>query len=82
MTILQTRLAICLQTLLDLQPALPRARKSALANDFIILRDYLDKIKKMDLCEEDVTRLEFMANRFMQELKLLDSAQKLPGNWQ
>lgn len=68
MNVLQFRLTNCLQTILDMQPALRTSCRAALAGDMALLRSYMSRVEDMDLGEEDVARLEHMTSRFLREL--------------
>ena len=68
MNVLQFRLKNCLQTILDMQPALRASCRGSLSEDMKLLRSYMGRVDHMDLGEEDVVRLEQMTSRFLREL--------------
>lgn len=68
MSILQIRLKNCLQTILDMQPAMRASCRVTLAEDLALLRSYLGRVDSMSLGEEDVNRLERMTSQFLREL--------------
>lgn len=70
MNLLQTRLMHCLQTLVELQPFLHPAYGTTLKHDFSILAGFLEKNIIMDLCEEDVSRLECLTTTFLKEIRV------------
>lgn len=69
MNVLQIRLKNCLQTILELQPAMRKRYKSCFAEDFPRLREYIEKIQNMALNEEEVARLEKMTAAFLREVE-------------
>lgn len=68
MSILEIRLKNCLQTILELQPAMRRFYRVSFADDFSRLKTYLNRIDNMELAEEDVERLESMTADFLREV--------------
>lgn len=55
---LQIRLKSCLQTIIDLQPAIQKGYGEEFAEDFSRLQIWLGRVESMELGEEDVQRLE------------------------
>lgn len=74
MSLLQLRLKNCLQTLLDLKAGMKDSHSGFFENDFILLKECLDRIEKMELVEEEVATLENYASAFLSELTQ-------SGNW-
>lgn len=68
MSVLQIRLKNCLQTILDMQPALRPSSRDILAPDLRVLRVYLGRVEEMKLEESEVSRLERMTDQFLREL--------------
>lgn len=69
MSVLQLRLKNCLQTILELQPAMRKVYRVNFAEDFSQLKSYLKRLDDMDLREEDVERLESMTADFLKEAR-------------
>lgn len=68
--ILQARLKNCLQTIVELEPALNRLNiHSELLNEFSQLKNIISKVSQLDISLEEVTRIE---NATMLLLKELD----------
>ncbi len=68
---LQLRLRNCLQTILELEPRMEKLSVYAhFQGDINILKNYLTEIEKMNLCEDDVLRLEKATSTFLNELWL------------
>lgn len=70
MSILQMRIKTCLQTLLDLQPAMRRIYQRNMAEDFSQLRAWLERVEQMPLAEEDVARIENITSELLKEIRL------------
>ena len=67
---LQLRLKNCLQTILELEPALERLEMGhMLLQDYATLRTFIDKLAEVALQEDDVRRIELATSNFLQELK-------------
>ena len=65
-----TRIASCLQTILELEPHLKRLEiGQALMDEFDVLKEFLEKIDTVDLDEEDVRRVEEATASFLEELR-------------
>jgi hypothetical protein len=64
------RITNCLQTILELEPELSRLDlDSSLVEEFVYLRQFLEKIDHVDLSEDDVERIETATANFLAELK-------------
>ena len=69
MTILQLRLKTCLQTILEYETSLfQQETRHIFGEDLKVLRDFLDRIGKMELNEGDVLRLEEATMCFLNEM--------------
>lgn len=68
MTTLQIRVQTCLQTILDLQPAMRKIYRSSFADDFGRLQLYASQVNNMTLNEEDVCWIESMTSDFIKEM--------------
>ncbi len=78
MNILEMRLRNCLQTLLEVEPALARHLRVNLAPDFKELQAWLARIGEMQLAEEDVRRIERLAFDFLRQARIAGSAPITP----
>lgn len=68
---LQMRLKNCLQTILELEPALERLELGhVLLKDYATLRSFIEKLEEVSLQEDDVQRIERATSNFLEELKL------------
>ena len=71
MSTLQIRLKNCIQTILDLEPDM---RAGIWGRHFdeerSTLKDYLQRVDRMNLAEDDVQRLENATASFLAELRL------------
>lgn len=76
MTILHERIKHCLQTILDLQPRLRSLCRQQLSPEFAFLKDYLGRVPQMEICEEDVARIEKLAAIFLKEAAVIHPASK------
>lgn len=69
MSILQLRLKNCIQTILDLEPDMRSGTWGrCFGEELSTLREYLERIDRMDLAEDDVCRLESATAAFLAEL--------------
>lgn len=67
MNTLQIRLKNCLQTILEIQPAMRRIYRANFREDFLRLQAFASLVDSMDLAEEDVAHLETMTATFIRE---------------
>lgn len=68
---LQLRLKNCLQTILELEPALEQLEMGhVLLKDYATLRSFIEKLEDVSLQEDDVLRIELATSNFLDELKL------------
>ncbi len=79
MSVLQIRLKNCLQTILEMQPTMRQIYRAKFADDFNQLQDYLVRVDKMDLNEEDVERLETVTTEFLKELGYINCRSATPA---
>ncbi|MBN2140953.1 MAG: hypothetical protein PHV85_02605 [Desulfovibrionaceae bacterium] len=64
------RIANCLQTILDLEPELRKLELGAsLTDEFDVLKNFLEKVDRLDLTEDDVRRVEKATSTFLEELR-------------
>lgn len=64
------RITNCLQTILDLEPALEQMDLGdSLLKEFVLLKAFLKNIENVDLNEDDVERIERATATFLDELK-------------
>lgn len=64
------RITNCLQTILDLEPELEKLKLGkSLLDEFVFLKQFLEKIDRVDLSEDDVERIEHATANFLDELK-------------
>ena len=64
------RITSCLQTILELEPALSKLEVGAsLLDEFVFLKSFLEKIDRVDLSEDDVNRIEQATSNFLEELR-------------
>ena len=68
-SVLQIRLKNCIQTILDLEPAIRERGENEFEDDFHKLKSYLRRVDEMELGEDDVSRLEYVTAAFLSELK-------------
>lgn len=65
---LRLRLENCLQTILDLEPGIRKNRLAVFESDFLYLKSFLERIDRIKLLEEDVSRLENVTSCFLKEI--------------
>ena len=71
MSTLQIRLKNCIQTILDLEPDMRAAIWGRhFDEELSTLKDYLQRVDRMNLAEDDVQRLENATASFLAELRL------------
>lgn len=71
MSTLQIRLKNCIQTILDLEPDMRAGIWGRhFDEEFSTLKDYLQRVDRMNLAEDDVQRLENATASFLAELRL------------
>lgn len=64
------RITNCLQTILELEPELARLElDTSLMDEFVYLKEFLERIDRVDLSEEDVERIERATANFLAELR-------------
>lgn len=66
---LQYRLTNSIRSLLEIQPRLRKPYQQCMAEEFTALSQSLAKVEKMELCEEDMQKLESLTEKFMQEVR-------------
>lgn len=67
---LRTRLRICLQTILEMEPQLASIElKDYLADEFSVLKEFIGKLDNVPLSEDDVKRVEEATMDFLAELE-------------
>lgn len=66
---LQIRLKNCIQTILDLEPAISATNGIFFEEDFVSLKHYLGHVDKMDLAEDDVLQLEKATSEFLADVE-------------
>lgn len=72
MSNLQIRLKNCLQTILELEPAIGANEEGHIFfREFHTLKAFLDRVDGMSLVEDDVARLESATANFLAELRLV-----------
>lgn len=81
MSLLQLRLKNCIQTILELKPCLLN-ENIFFESDFIFLKNYLDRIEKMDLLEDEVIALEGYTCQFLSEIGTVPNWNKIYKNLQ
>lgn len=65
------RISNCLQTILDLEPALEKIEiGKSLLEEFSVLKEFLQKIETVSLNEDDVKRVEIATSNFLEELRV------------
>lgn len=79
MNILKIRLRNCLQTILELQPAMRKLYRANFAEDLCSLQKYIDLIDGMNLEEEDVERLEALTETFIREVEYTGGNSLIPA---
>lgn len=79
MNVLKCRLRNCLQTILELQPAMRKLYRTNFAEDLCRLQKYMDLIDGMNLEEEDVARLESLTEAFIREVEFSGAHRLLPA---
>ena len=71
MSTLQIRLKNCIQTILDLEPDMRAGIWGRhFDEELSTLKDYLQRVDRMNLAEDDVQRLENATASFLAELRL------------
>ena len=71
MSTLQIRLKNCIQTILDLEPDMRAGIWGRhFDEELSTLKDYLQRVDRMNLAEDDVRRLENATASFLAELRL------------
>lgn len=69
-TVLQSRLANCLETIIELERHLERLEFGhVLLSEFTQLKDFMEKIDQVAVNEEDVRRIEAATSHFLDEIK-------------
>ncbi len=64
------RLKNCLQTILDLEPALEKLDMGHfLLKEYEMLKSFIERLGEVDLAEEDVSRIERATENFLDELR-------------
>lgn len=67
---LHSRLKNCLQTILELEPALERVElRERFEHEFAMLKSYLEHLEQFSLKEDDVLRIEKATTSFLDELR-------------
>lgn len=79
MNVLKIRLRNCLQTILELQPAMRKLYRTNFAEDLRRLQKYIDLIDGMNLEEEDVARLESLTADFIKEVEFSSGHRLVPA---
>ena len=76
MSTLQIRLKNCIQTILDLEPDMRAGIWGRYFDEELsTLKDYLQRVDRMNLAEDDVQRLENATASFLAELRLFRRGQ-------
>ncbi|EFL85706.1 hypothetical protein HMPREF1022_00322 [Desulfovibrio sp. 6_1_46AFAA] len=76
MSTLQIRLKNCIQTILDLEPDMRAGIWGRhFDEELSTLKDYLQRVDRMNLAEDDVQRLENATASFLAELRLFRRGQ-------
>lgn len=64
------RISNCLETILELEPELEKIELGkSLLEEFVVLKDFLQKIDSVALDEDDVERVETATANFLEELR-------------
>lgn len=64
------RISNCLETILELEPELEKIELGkSLLEEFVVLKDFLQKIDSVALNEDDVERVETATANFLEELR-------------
>lgn len=64
------RISNCLETILELEPELEKIELGkSLLEEFGVLKDFLEKIDRVSLNEDDVERVEAATSNFLEELR-------------
>ena len=64
------RISNCLETILELEPELEKIELGkSLLEEFGVLKDFLQKIDRVSLSEDDVERVEAATSTFLEELR-------------
>ena len=64
------RITNCLQTILELEPELTRLDLDhSLLDEFVYLKQFLEKIDRVELSDDDVVRIETATANFLAELR-------------
>lgn len=67
---LMLRVSNCLETILELESELKRIDMGkTLIDEFDVLKDFLSRMSNIEVCEEDVERIEAATANFLEELK-------------
>lgn len=67
---LHLRLKNCLDTILELEPDLEKLELGrALAEEYSLLKNFVEKLSEVLLEEDDVSRIECATENFLKELK-------------
>ncbi|WP_245577878.1 hypothetical protein [Maridesulfovibrio bastinii] len=67
---LMIRVSNCLETILELESELKRLDMGkSLVDEFDILKDFLTRMNNLEVCEDDVVRIEAATANFLEELK-------------
>lgn len=67
---LMIRVSNCLETILELEYELKRFDMGkTLVDEFDMLKDFLSRMNNIEVCEEDVKRIEAATANFLEELK-------------
>lgn len=70
------RITNCLQTILELESELSRLELAgALMDEFVYLKQFLERIDRVELNEDDVERIEAATANFLAELRIPVSRQ-------
>lgn len=70
------RITNCLQTILELEPELSRLELAgSLLDEFVYLKQFLERIDRVELSEDDVERIEKATENFLAELRVPFSRQ-------
>lgn len=64
------RITNCLQTILELEPELAQLDLDhSLMDEFVYLKQFLEKIDRVELSDDDVVRIETATANFLAELR-------------
>lgn len=70
---LQLRIKNCIQTILELEPAISAMNGICFEKEFHSLKQYLGHIDKMDLAEEEVMKVERATSEFLADVECIHS---------